>query len=58
MTKPKQKVYTRNKQLPCRVNDDEMRHIIASAKKYTDGNVSEFVRTAALNFKPTIKNKR
>jgi hypothetical protein len=37
--------------LPCRVNSDEMRKILAMAQKYTGGNVSEFVRYAVLNFK-------
>ena len=37
--------------LPCRVNAEEMRKILGFAHKYTGGNVSEFVRYAALNFK-------
>lgn len=43
--------HTRKIPLPCRVNAEEMRKILAMAQKYTGGNVSEFVRYATLNFK-------
>lgn len=30
--------------IPCRVNPEEMRHILAMAAKFTRGNVSEYIR--------------
>lgn len=41
----------RKHQLPCRVSADEMKTIIELAKKYAQGNVSRWVRYAALNLK-------
>lgn len=38
--------------LPCRVNSEEMRHIMARAHKWFGGNVSALVREAVLNYKP------
>lgn len=49
--------YARKIPLPCRVNTDEMKQILARAHKYTGGNVSEFVRDAVLNWKPESKKK-
>lgn len=48
--------YARKILLPCRVNSEEMRSVLAKATLYTDGNVSEFVRYAAINFQPAKKD--
>jgi hypothetical protein len=42
--------------LDVRVNAEEMRTILARAHGLTKGNVSEWLRFAALNFKPTKKD--
>lgn len=40
--------YARKIPLPCRVNAEEMRQIVAKAFSYNGGNVSQYVRDAAL----------
>jgi len=42
--------------VPVRVSAAERARIAELARRYTDGNVSEYLRYAALNFKPTKKD--
>ena len=35
-----------------RIDDSEKKLIMDKAKKYTDGNVSAYIRFAAVNFEP------
>lgn len=44
--------YVRKIVLPIKVNSEEMRKILLHAGAFTKGNVSAWVRYAALNFKP------
>jgi len=44
--------YARKIVVPFKVNADEMRELLKKAHQYTKGNISEWVRFAALNFKP------
>ena len=43
--------FARKIPLPCRVNADEMRQILARAQRFTEGNVSAYVRVKALGGK-------
>lgn len=43
--------YARKHQLPCRVSSEEMNAIVELAKEYTGGNISRWIRSAALNYK-------
>lgn len=47
--------YSKRNVVQFRVDTEEMRSIITKAIMYTDGNVSEFARQAALNYKPIKK---
>lgn len=51
-TKPKDK-YVRTIVVTLRLNSDEMRQMLGFAHSFTKGNVSEWLRYSALNFKPT-----
>jgi hypothetical protein len=42
--------------VPFKVNAEEMRVLLARAGGFTSGNVSEWVRYAALNFVPNKKD--
>ena len=61
MPKPKLKLerpenpYVRNEQMALRLNEEEMAHLKKMADKFTEGNVSEYVRYAAMKFDPTKK---
>lgn len=44
--------YTRKILVPFKVNTEEMREILKRAATLTQGNVSEYIRFAALHFKP------
>ncbi len=46
----------REKWIKSRVNNDESNIIQEKADLYTDGNVSEYLRYAALNFVPSKKD--
>jgi hypothetical protein len=48
----KQNPYARKITVPFKVNADEMRAILSNAHTFTKGNVSEWVRYAAMNCKP------
>lgn len=48
----KQNPHTRAIVVPFKVNAEEMRELLARANAYTQGNVSEWVRYAALKHKP------
>jgi hypothetical protein len=48
----KQNPYARKIIVPFKVNSEEMRVLLRHAHSCTKGNVSEWVRYAALNFKP------
>lgn len=45
--------YIRKIVVTCKVNSDEMRFLLSRAGAYTGGNVSEWIRFCALNFKPS-----
>lgn len=45
--------YARKIVVPFKVNAEEMRSLLKHAGAFTKGNVSEWVRFAALRFKPT-----
>lgn len=44
--------YARKIIVPFKVNAEEMRKLLSKAHGFTKGNISEYVRFAALNFKP------
>lgn len=44
--------YARKIVVPFKVNADEMRELFKKAHQFADGNVSQWVRFASLNFKP------
>lgn len=52
LTKKKLNPYTKRSLIQAKVNTEELQMIITKARMFTDGNVSEFVRLAALNYKP------
>lgn len=45
--------YARKIVVPFKVNSDEMRELMKKAHAFTKGNISEWVRFAALKFKPS-----
>jgi len=45
--------YARKIVLTLKVNHDEMKTLLSRAHGFTKGNVSEWVRYSALNFKPS-----
>jgi hypothetical protein len=45
--------YARKIVVPFKVNSEEMREIIKRAGAWTKGNISLYIRAAALKFKPT-----
>jgi uncharacterized protein (DUF1778 family) len=47
--------FTKRGLIQARVNNDDMREIVTKAQMYTKGNVSDFVRLAALNYRPLTK---
>jgi uncharacterized protein (DUF1778 family) len=47
--------FTKRGLIQARVNNDDMREIVTKAQMYTKGNVSDFVRLAALNYRPLKK---
>ncbi len=56
MAAPKKiKAYTRRGLIQARVNVEDMREIFAKSVLYAKGNLSEYVRMAALNYRPTKK---
>ncbi len=50
--KKKQNPYTKRNLIQARVDTDEFREILTKARVYHAGDVSKFVREAALNYKP------
>lgn len=44
--------YARKIVVPFKVNSEEMREILKRSGAWTAGNVSEYIRIAALNFRP------
>lgn len=44
---------TRKIMISFKINSEEMRHFLARAHGYTEGNVSEWCRKAALTWKPS-----
>jgi len=55
--KMKMKAQPRNVVLQARVDTAEMEEILAKSRRFSRGNVSEYVRTAALNYRPAKKIK-
>lgn len=47
--------YTRRGLIQARVSTEDMREIIAKSLLYNGGNLSAYVRMAALNYRPTRK---
>ena len=43
--------YVRKIMVPVRVNADEMRELLKKAHQYAQGNISRFLRLAALSYK-------
>jgi uncharacterized protein (DUF1778 family) len=56
--KKKQNPYTKRNRINFRVDNEELREILTKAQLYHGGDVSEFVRDAALKYKPTKKVAR
>ncbi len=55
-TPPKKtNAYTRRGLIQARVSVEDMREILAKSVMYAKGNVSEYVRMAAINYRPTKK---
>lgn len=52
-----QNPYSRRSLIQSRVDTKELQTIVTKAAMFTGGNVSEWVREAALNYKPIIKTK-
>lgn len=52
-----QNPYSRRSLIQSRVDTKELQTIITKAAMFTGGNVSEWVREAALNYKPITKSK-
>jgi hypothetical protein len=46
----------RTKLVPLKVNAEEFARLQTLANRYTDGNVSEWMRYSGLNFKPGAKD--
>ena len=58
MSKQKlQNPYSRRSLIQSRVDTKELQTIVTKAAMFTGGNVSEWVREAALNYKPITKTK-
>ena len=56
MADPKKvKPYTRRGLIQARVSVSDMQEIITKSLLYTKGNVSEYIRLAAINYRPTKK---
>ncbi len=53
--KKKLNPYTKRGLIQAKVDNDELQVIVTKASVYTKGNVSEFVREAALNYRPIKK---
>ncbi len=51
----KQNPYTKRNLIQARVDAEEFRLILIQAQIHTDGDLSKFVRMAALNYKPKAK---
>ncbi len=52
MTTPKKRDYTKKQIVQTRVTTEDLREILAKAALYSQGNVSDFIRMAALNYRP------
>lgn len=52
-----QNPYSRRSLIQSRVDTKELQTIVTKAAMFTGGNVSEWVREAALNYKPITKTK-
>jgi hypothetical protein len=60
-TPPKQKKlnpFTKRNLLQARVDNEEFRLVLTKARMFTDGNVSDFVREAVLNYRNVRKVER
>jgi len=55
MEKKKQNPYTKRNLIQARVDTAELQEILTKAHLYTSGDISKFVRMAALNYKPPRK---
>jgi hypothetical protein len=58
---PKQKKlnpFTKRNLLQARVDNEEFRLVLTKARMFTDGNVSDFVREAVLNYRNVRKVER
>lgn len=53
--KNRQNPYTRRALMQFRTDNEEQREILTKAQLYNGGNVSEYLRTAALNYRPIKK---
>ncbi len=48
----RQNPYTRRNTIQSRVDNKELQEIFTKARLYSNGNISEYVRLAALNYRP------
>lgn len=55
MATKKPNAYAKRGLIQTRVSTEDLREIIAKSVLYAKGNVSEYVRMAALNYRPTRK---
>jgi hypothetical protein len=51
----KTNAYTKRGLIQTRVSTEDLREIITKSVLYAKGNVSEYIRMAALNYRPTRK---
>lgn len=54
-TEKKLNPYAKRNRIEARVDNEELREILTKAQLYCGGNLSDFVREAALKYKPTKK---
>lgn len=50
--------YARRTLIQARVNNEEMQEILTKALLYSKGNVSNYIRLAALNYRPVKKGEK
>lgn len=55
--KKKQNPYSKRGLIQARVDTKELQTIITKATMFCDGNVSDWIREAAINYKPITKVK-
>lgn len=58
MKKTTHKPYTKLSLIQTRVNNKQLQEIVTKAHLYAEGNMSEYVRLACLNYRPIRKVER